>query len=127
MPARWQNAIDSRSGQTHEMGVARILVDAQAVRSGTDDDVPVTQVEAEEIGVGRFVDRNPIASRAFGWSFADARSRRGGRESVTPVPDRAERDAGRAGDLTVVPTCFEQALHCLDFLARMQGKSPPAV
>lgn len=109
------------------MGVARVLVDAQAVRSETDDDVPVTQVEAEQIGVGCFVERSPIASWASGWTFADARSRVGGRESVTPVPDRAERDAGRAGDLTVVPTCFEQVLDSLDFLPRMQGKSPPAV
>ena len=42
LPAWWQNAIDSGSGQTHKMPVARILVDAQAAGAGTHNDVPIT-------------------------------------------------------------------------------------
>lgn len=42
LPAWWQNAIDSGSGHTHEVPVARILVDAQAAGAGTHNDVPIT-------------------------------------------------------------------------------------
>ena len=47
--AWWQNAIDSGSGQTYEMPVARILVDAQAAGAGTHNDVSITEIQAEQI------------------------------------------------------------------------------
>lgn len=64
LPARWQNAFDSCSRQTHEIGVAGVLVDAQTARARTNNDVSITQIQTEQIRIRRLLEWNLITPRA---------------------------------------------------------------
>src|SRR4029453_19536121 len=99
------------SALAHNQRVRPIHEDRETVGAWMFRDEPVTQVDAEQVGVGRDRQSVRVVPRMATPGTAGSCMSHGEswNATVTPAKDRAARDSGLPGDLTIVESFLDES------------------